>query len=242
MSTLQTQINLIHLQAGLSVPSVTQRTAISSQFASNAIEVGATDEIIPLGDITTPKQVMVKLISGDRLRIGLDGTTYPFELVDADEATLFRLAVEGIVEISTVTTIADTAGSLDGDYFTLAGNSGTWGVWYDVDNNGTSAPAHGMTNALEITSVATGNSAILVADATAVDMAASAAFLADFSITHTVGTTLITLTDKHTGTRTNIAAGTSGFTVASPQQGAASPVIHLKSLGTSEVVTAVAPH
>jgi hypothetical protein len=242
MSTLQTQITLVHINSGIAANSAVQRTSISPQFSPLVVTVGTTDETVNLGDIVTAKQVMLKLISGDPVRVGLDGSAYPFKLVDEGEGMLLRLDVEGLVETQTITTIADTAGSLDGDYFTLQGNSGTWAVWYDVDNNGTSAPAHGMTNALEITSVATGNSAILVADVTAADMAASAAFSADFAISHTVGTTLITLTDKHTGTRTNIAAGTSGFTVATTQQGAASPVIHLKSLGTSEVLTAVAPH
>jgi hypothetical protein len=242
MATIQTQVSLIHLDSSLNAQSVVQRTSQAPQFTPLAIEVLAVDEVAPLGDITTAKQVFVKLLSGNPLMIGLDGSTYPFRLVEAEEATLLRLDVEGLVETQTVTTIADTAGSLDGDYFTLEGKSGTWGVWYDVDNNGTSAPAHGATNALEITSVVTGNSAILVADATAVDMAASAAFSADFTVGHTVGTTLITLTDKHTGTRTNIAAGTSGFTVATTQAGATSPVVHLKSTGTSQVVVGVAPH
>lgn len=242
MATLQTQIALIHLDSGLSTQAVTQRTASAESFSALAVTVGTTDEIVALGDVTTPKQVLVKLVSGDPLLVGLDGSTYPFRLEDDDEAMLLRLDVEGVVETQTVTTIADTAGSLDGDYFTLTGNSGSWGVWYDVDNNGTSAPAHGATNALEITSVVTGDTAILVADATATDMEASTAFSADFTVGHTTGTTLITLTDKHTGTRTNIAAGTSGFTVATTQAGAASPVVHLKSTGTSQVVTAAAPH
>lgn len=247
MSTIQTQLVVSHLSSSLSISSAVQRTAVGSTFTANAIEVLAVDETIPLGDVTTAQQVVLKLVSGDAVRVGIEHSgvafddTYPFRLAAAGEALLLRLDVEGLVETSTITTIADTAGSLDGDYFSLEGNSGTWAVWYDVDNSGTAAPAHGKTNALEITSVVTGNSAILVADRTATALAASTAFSADFTIAHTVGTTLITLTDKHTGTRTDIAANTSGFAVATTQPGAASPVIHLLSLGTSSVVVGVVP-
>lgn len=241
MSTIQTQVAVIHIESSLTATAAVQRTSAEDAFTPIAVSVTTSDETVDLGDVITPQQVLVKLVSGDDVRIGLDGSTYPFRLSGDNDVTLLRLDVAGLLETQTVTTIADTAGSLDGDYFSLEGHSGTWGVWYDVDNNGTSAPAHGKTNSLEITSVVTGDTAILVADATAVDMAASTAFSADFTIAHTVGTTLITLTDKHTGTRTNIAAETSGFTVATTQAGAASPVVHMKSAGTSSVVTMVAP-
>lgn len=240
MATLQVSAAAVHFDSSLNVSATKQYTAVGSSFQSNSIAVGSTDEAVDVTEVVTAKYVLIKHISGDTLLVGLDGSTYPFRLTTG-EPMLLRLDIEGLVETQTITTIADTAGSLDGDYFTLEGKSGTWGVWYDVDNNGTSAPAHGKTNSLEITSVVTGNSAILVADATAVDMAASTAFSADFAISHTVGTTLITLTDRHTGTRTNIAADTSGFTVATTQAGAASPSVHLKSVGTTQAVVAVTP-
>lgn len=223
---------MIHLQAGLSVPSVTQRTSIGSQFSPLAVTVGTTDEIVDLGDIITPKQVMVKLISGDPVKIGLDGTTYPFELVDADESALFRLAVESIVEKSTAQTIADVAGSLNDKFFTLADRNGEVKVVITTDG------VTGITSSGRVKVVTIASGATNAAVATAI----VAAFATDAELTVSTVTNLVTFTDKHTGTRTNIAAGDSGFTVASPQQGAASPVIHLKSLGTSEVVTAVAPH
>lgn len=232
MSTVQTQINLVHLQAGLAVPSVTQRTAVASQFASNAIEVGTTDETIPLGDVTTPKQVMVKLVSGDPVKIGLDGSTYPFELVNADEATLFRLAVESIVEISTVTTIADTAGSLNDKYFLLTDRNGE--VKVVVTTDGVTA----LTSSGRVVVVT------IVADDTDDDVATAvvAAFSGDTEFSASAVSNIVTFSDKHTGTRTNVAAGDSGFSVSTTQQGSASPVIHLKSTGTSQVVVAVAPH
>jgi hypothetical protein len=333
MATVQTQINLVHLQSGVPVPSVTQRTSIGSQFAANVISVGTTDETIPLGDITTPKQVMVKLISGDAVRVGLDGTTYPFRLTDADEAMLLRLDVEGIVETSTVTTVADAASSLSGKYFdiyevgdlpvrvwmnmaaTPASGSIAYGSPANTDTlvvNGTTFTkvaatpgANEFTDISELNTLVTALSGIsstsdgsiisIVADAAGtagnsitlaktgsaltlsgatltggsatssapsvpgggrllpvvivedsangvVATAINEALNADAAFSVSVATNVVTFTDKHTGTRTNIAAGDSGFSVATTQQGAASPVIHLKSTGTSQVVVAVAPH
>lgn len=75
-------------------------------------------------------------------------------------------------------------------------------------------------------------------------IAIAAALNADAQFVSPVPTTaLVTVTDAHTGTRANIVVGTSGMVVSTPplQQGAASPVVHLKSLGTSQVVVAVAP-
>lgn len=239
MSTIQTQVNLVHLQSGVPVPSVTQRTSFGSQFAANVISVGTTDETIPLGDITTPKQVMVKLISGDLLRIGLDGTTYPFELVDLDESTLFRLAVEGIVETSTIETTADIGGSLSDTFFVVTDRNGeTWGIGFGTF-------AYSLDHEVSSATDPTGLSAAEVAADLYASMSAFGPFLEFFTPTYddAVNDTLIALTDKFPGTRTNIAdTGSTGFTLTTTQQGAASPVIHLKSTGTSQVVVAVAPH
>lgn len=231
-ATIQTQINMVHLQSGIPVPSVTQRTSFGSQFSALVVDVGTSDETIPLGDVTTAKQVELKLISGDMLRVGLDGSTYPFELVDPDEAMLLRLAVEGIVEISTVTTIADTAGSLNDKYFLLTDRTGE--VKVVITTDGTTALT--STGRVVIVTIA--------ADAanSAVANAIVAAFASDTEFSAVADTNVVTFTDKHTGTRSNVAAGDSGFSVATPQQGAASPVIHLKSVGTSQVVVGVAPH
>ena len=52
----------------------------------------------------------------------------------------------------------------------------------------------------------------------------------------------VTVTDAHTGTRTDAADGDTGWgSITTTQQGAASPVIHLKSVSASEVLVAVAP-
>jgi hypothetical protein len=233
MSTVQTQINLVHLEAGLAVPSLTQRVTYGAQFSSNAIEVATSDETIPLGDIVTPKQVMVKLISGDPLRIGLDGSTYPFRLTATDEATILTLDAAGLVEISSATVIADSAGSLNDKYFMMYDRNGE--VKVVITNDG-------------ITSITSSGRVVkaVIANGDAANVVASAiisAFTNDSEIVAQIVTAgIVKFSDKHTGTRANIAAGDSGFTVSTDQQGAASPIIHLKSSGVSQAVVAVASY
>lgn len=233
MSTVQTQINLVHLEAGLAIPSVTQRVTYGSQFSSNAIEVTTADETIPLGDILTPKQVMVKLISGDSLRIGLDGSTYPFRLTASDEACIFPLDAAGLVEISTVTVGADVAGALNDKYFTFYDRNGE--VKVVITNDGIT----GLTSSGRLVIVDINNNDTAESVATAI----VTAFAGDSEIVvSNQSTTNVKFSDKHTGTRTNIDAGDSTFTVGTTQEGAASPVVHLKSVGVSQVVVAVASY
>lgn len=125
----------------------------------------------------------------------------------------------GIQEISTITTVADVSGSLDGTWFYLFTQVGTsvqsWAFWFDVDNNGTAEPAHGATNAVKITAVSTGNTANQVA--TAVGNAINGTGKWTRSTTNNV----VTVTDVLTGPRTDIYNGavSTGFTMAVTRQG-----------------------
>ena len=169
---------------------------------------------------------------------------YDQEVAPGDIA-MIRLRDGDKLETQTVQTIADVSASLDTDYFTLEGASGTWAVWYDVDDDGATEPAHGATNSIEITGVATDDTAATVASVTATELAASAEFSADFDVSYdaTADDDLITITDKFNGTRTNIAAGTSGFTVATTQGGAAGRSLYAKaSAGSMECLVAVMPN
>jgi hypothetical protein len=231
-ATIQTQIALIHIESGLPANSAVQRTSVGSNFSPLVVTVGASDETVDLGDVTTPKQVMLKLISGDAVRVGLDGSTYPFRLTDADEAMLLRLDTEGIVEVSQVETLADVAGSLNDKYFLLTDWNGE--VKVVITNDGVTA----LTSSGRVVVVTIANNA----DDDTVASAIVAAFVSDSDFTASASGPVVTFRDKHTGTRSNVAAGDSGFSVATQQQGAASPVIHMKSLGSSQVLTAVAPH
>lgn len=242
MSVIQVNSSIVHLNSTLNVNNNKQYTSVEEGFVSASIGVASTDEVVDVGEIINPKFVFVKNISGDDLRIGMDGSTYPFRLTTGEAMTV-RLDAEGLVETQTVTTVADVASSLDGTYFTLEGNSGTWAVWIDVGDTGTAEPAHGMTNDVEVTAIVADATAAQVAAAIYAALAASTAFLADFTVTYVAASSLITITDKYTGTRTNLAnGGTSpGFTMSTTQAGAASPQVHLKSVGTTQAVVAVAP-
>ena len=332
MSTLQSQINIVHLEAGIASPAVAQRTSQSSAFSVNAIEVTTSDETIPLGDITIPQQVMVKLISGDPLRVGLDGSTYPFRLSATDEAMLLRLDVEGLLETSAITCGADTAMSLSGDYFDLTDRAGTVRVWMNIlavaatgsityntpiiadtvtvaGTTFTMAAAPSpteFTNITELTALIDGLASVSATDdgsvisfvatttgtagnslglaesgtgtltvsgatltggsnastppatpgggrllpvviveddaSTVVAAAVQAALDADAEFNATVLGSAVTAVDQHTGNRTNVVAGTTGWTVGTPQHGGNSPIVHLKSLGVSQVVVTVAPY
>ena len=241
MSTIQTQVTFVHLESGLAVPSITQRTSFGSQFSANAVEVTTTSEVVNLGDIVLPKQIMVKLVSGDPIRVGLDygtdGVKYPFRLTDPDESMLLRLNVEGLLEVSTAQTVADVAGSLNDKFFTLADRNGE--VKVVITNDG----ATGITSTGRVVVVTISN------DATNAEVASAivTAFTTDEELSVTAVANLVTFVDRYVGTRTNIADGAAptGFTVATPSitdPGGVPPVIHLKSTGTSQVVVAVSPH
>jgi len=352
---IQTQAILVHLDSGLNASSAYQYTAFEDAFTSSAITVTTVDETLSLGDVVTPRTIELKLISGDPVRVGLDGSTYPFRLREAGESALIPLDVDGLREISSITAGADTSYSLSGDYFDLTDRTGTVRVWFnmtgkpeisevqivtvaaisdkyfdltdssgtvrvwcDVDAAGTPPATPGGGRLLEvdilstdtvaqaldkfqaaidadaqfictddgvdtltITDAANGTRAdvaepdtatyfsvsvtqqgvanssapatpgggrllpvVIDENATAptVATALQTALDADDEFTATVATATVTVTDQHTGTRTNIADGTTGWTMSATQQGAASPVIHLKSTGTSQALVAIAPN
>jgi len=112
MSTIQTQINLIHLDSGLSAGSAVQRTAVEASFSSDSLEVVNVEEAVDLGDVTIPKQIFFKFLSGDPLMIGLDygtdGVTYPFLLEDAGESLLLRLNAASPATVYMKSTIASS--------------------------------------------------------------------------------------------------------------------------------------
>lgn len=332
MATIQSQSVLVHIDSGVSSSSASQYAAGEETFTNNVISVSTTDETLSLGDIVTPKKVLLKLVSGDDLLIGLDGSTYPFRLSGAGDSTLLRLDVEGRVEISTITCGADTASSLSGGYFDLTDRTGTVRTWMNM----VATPAFGsitygvpaiadtvtvagttftmaaapspteFTNIAELTALidalasmsatnngsiisilattagAAGNSlglaktgtgtltvsganltggsnastppatpgggrllpVVIVEDSvsTVVATAVQAALDADAEFNATVLGSVVTAVDQHTGNRTNILAGTTGWSVATPQSGDTPLVVHLKSVGTSQVVAAIAPN
>lgn len=244
MSRITTRTIINHLLTGKQIKSDDTETLGDDVCIFDTINLTTTPVALSFSEIISLGQISVKVESDtanpgaqDDVLISLDGgSTYPLRITEGDLQRL-RLNSEGKLETSTVQTVADTSASLDGTYFTLEGNSGTWAPWIDVDNSGTAEPAHGADSSVEITSIATDGTAAENAAAIYADLIANSAFMADFDVAYDAATDLITITDKHTGTRTDIADGAggaaTGFTLATTQQGAADTSIYIKSVGTS---------
>lgn len=94
-------------------------------------------------------------------------TTASMAAYTADESAW--IAQQACGEITKISCVADVAGSLDGTYMRLDDEDGSVGLWIDVDNSGTSAPAGAtaLDRQLEVTGVATGDAAAAVATAVA---------------------------------------------------------------------------
>ena len=138
---------------------------------------------------------------------------------------------QGTAEVSTATTVADTAGSLNSTYFLLnaAYDLTKYYVWYDVNSAGVDPAVSGRTGVK--VSVATGATATQVATATAAAIDALAAFGA------TSASAVVTITNATGGPTSDITDGAAatGFTFAVTTQGArptANNYIGSASLGT----------
>lgn len=109
--------------------------------------------------------------------------------------------------IEKFTAVADTAGSLDGLYLQLNDANGSVGVWFDVDNSGTTIPAGAaaLDRAIEVTGIVTGGTATAVAAAVTNAIKADGEFFA--SSTGAV----VTVTHANPG-MTAASVGTSTFT------------------------------
>ena len=85
---------------------------------------------------------------------------------EVEEVTKFICIDEGSVkEISSIVTVADIAGSLDGKYFVMQELAGSVAFWIDVDDSGTAEPAHGADRSVEITTITAGMTAAQVGTA-----------------------------------------------------------------------------
>lgn len=123
------------------------------------------------------------------------------------------LSVNEIHEVTSVTTVADVAGSLAGKYFLIsAGDSGVdYYVWYKVSGVGTDPTLIGKTG-IEV-DISTNDSANTIASATQAIIDAHVSFSA------TVSTNVVTVTADLGGLTKDADAGTSGFTVVVMTQG-----------------------
>lgn len=126
----------------------------------------------------------------------------------AEVTTVTTIAdVVGTPTVYTVDTVADVGGSLHLTYFIIYDTAGSVAVWYDVDNTGAPPPPHGADRAIKVATVATGDSANVVATKTGQALALDNAFSIG------VITNQITITNTQNGALSAASAGTSGFTV-----------------------------
>lgn len=114
----------------------------------------------------------------------------------------------GVAEIFTITTVADSSGSLNNKVFFIYGASGVgYAVWLNVNSAGTDPSIPGFTSVP--VAIATSDSANTVADL----VAAAIDALDDFSAPNP-GANIITVTNAAAGARTAPDAGNSGFSLA----------------------------
>jgi hypothetical protein len=138
---IQTQVAMIHQDSGLNIASAVQRDTQEGSFTSGVIMVTTLAEDLKLGDVITPKQVFLKLIAGDPVKISFDNATWPLRMSEPMEAMVLSLDVESHgKERSTVTTTADvlnsTADDLSGRYFDIYDSLGLLRIW--LNNQGAS--------------------------------------------------------------------------------------------------------
>lgn len=128
----------------------------------------------------------------------------------------------GLPEISTVTTVADVAGSLNNTFFVFYDSPTTaYYVWYNVGGGGVDpapTPPGGVTYTGIQVAIATNATANTVASATDTAINASAA-----ATTSSVLTNVVTLTNDNPGNVTDTANGpglsSPGFSILTTQQG-----------------------
>jgi hypothetical protein len=236
MSAIKTTISVKHLASGVASSNAASLESNEESFSLDSIVLTTSDVALTPSNIITPKDYFIRNLSGDDVLISLDNdTTYPLA-VKAGESQLISLDVEGNREISTIVAVADVAGSTAGLYFDLTDRS-TFAVRVWLNDGVVSAPSTPASGRLLPVTTVTNATAIQNA------VAIAAAIDADDEFSAPVPTTaLVTITDQHVGTRTNISAGTTTWTVATPQQGAALPIVTAKSRGTSQAQIMVLPN
>lgn len=82
----------------------------------------------------------------------------------------------------------------------------------------------------------------LNATATAIGAAIATAFAEDVEIAASAGAGVATLEDRHPGTRADLVDGDTGFGVSTTQQGAAAPVVQIKSDSSADVLYGTFPY
>lgn len=240
MANIQVNTILTQQATQLVLSAFTTETVGEDTFTNATISVNTSAETLALADVITPGLYFIKNLEGsDIIEVSLDGGSgFPIA-IPAGLGNIFRVNAEARLETATVQTVADVAGSLDATYFVVTDvNAETWAI-------GDGTLSSGEDHEISVTADLTDATAAEVAAAFYAAMIANTAFTALFTVAYdaAVDDDLITITDKFSGTRTNIADGVStGFTLTTTQEGSAVPAVQVKSAGTSTVFYGVAPY
>jgi hypothetical protein len=144
--------------------------------------------------------------------------------------------VLGSQEVSTITTVADVANSLNGKYFDIySANNETAYRFYFKTSTGTDTPPSSTGKFLVRIGITTGSNATVVGEKIRDALNVN---LIDFAATATTGT--VTITNVNEGFCTDLSAGTSGFTVNVTNQGVGEDITSKKVLVSSVVSPAQA--
>ena len=167
-------------------------------------------------------QILEKIDSG--IGSGSGNSAYLQTQIDSNDTDISNLqtdinpplklkqnGVSGVKEVTQLVCLGDVGGSLDGTYFLLQDDSGSVGVWIDVDDSGTSAPAGALAadRQLEITTITTNMTAAQVGGALYTAITADSKFEAGAN----EGNGVIRIQDASAGARTNASDGDTGFTI-----------------------------
>ncbi|RLA01700.1 MAG: hypothetical protein DRQ47_07750, partial [Gammaproteobacteria bacterium] len=152
-----------------------------------------------------------KILKTDTI-VSLDSIDYSFEVLFND-----NLTATGASEVTPVTCLGDTAGSLSGTYWLINSPTQYYYVWYDVDNTSTDPDVSGRTG-IEV-DISAGNINTTVATNTAVAIAA----LDDFAAVPSGA--LVTITNTDPGNVIDAIDVNSGITIGSITQGSNSAPI-----------------
>lgn len=166
-----------------------------------------TASSIPPGEMT----VETKISGSVKVREVTQITCVPDTAPVAQREEFKCVAVGGVYETYSITTIADTALSLNGDYFVLPGKDGPVGFWFDLNAGATVPPAACVTASnrqVEVTTVVSGDGANTVAYKLAQVIEADV----DFIVTD-ITANVILVKAANLDADGSVSAGTSGFTV-----------------------------
>lgn len=146
--------------------------------------------------------------------------TFVTDDVHGASSSTLLLSEGTTAEVTDVTTVADSAGSLGGTHFTIDSPTQQFYVWFDVDN-GSADPAVASRIGVEV-DISANDTANTVASAlqTAIENHADAG--ADFSAS--VSTNTVTVTNRATGSVTDAADTDTGFSISVTIQGVSTSI------------------